>query len=86
MSDGSTENYFSDELSGIVNSRFAVSSDQCNSGLASSQPISLIESNDNGFLGVYEPDPVYVMTQLELNSEVSISFEPCFLSSDMSAA
>lgn len=71
MTDGSTVTYDTDQLSGIINSRFAVSNEQCNTGITSSQAISLIESNSNGFLGVYEPDPDYITSQLDANTQVN---------------
>lgn len=79
MTDGSTVTYDTDQLSGIINSRFAVSNEQCNTGITSSQAISLIESNSNGFLGVYEPDPDYITSQLDANTQVILLlFQLCY--------
>ena len=68
MDDGTSEIFTSDELTNVINARFAIDNDQCTSGIASSQSISLVESFENGFLGVYEPDADFVARLLLQNS------------------
>jgi len=78
MGDGSIEIFTSEELSNVINSRFAIQNDQCTSGIASSQPISLMETLDDAFLGVYQPDPQFVIDQLTANSQVCLFFLKLF--------
>ena len=72
MDDGSYVDYPSSDITGIVNSRLAISSDQCNTGVASTQPVYLVETNPDNFLGVYQPDPTTTLGLLNANSAVSV--------------
>ena len=68
--DGSYRDVDSSDMTGVINSRLSISSDQCNSGTASSQPIFIVESNPDMFLGVYQPDAETIYRFLDANSVV----------------
>ena len=75
--DGSIETFPSDELNNVINARFAIQNDQCTSGIASSQPIFLMETLSDNFLGVYEPDPLFVIDQITANQQVKCCLLLC---------
>ena len=64
------EIFTSDDLTNVINARFAIGNDQCTSGIASSQPISLMETLTDGFLGAYQPNTEFVINRLRANSLV----------------
>ena len=49
-----------ENLRKVINSRNAISEDQCNGREGQSHALHLVECSDTGFLGVYNPDPVEV--------------------------
>ena len=67
--------YVSSGLSPLINSRNALTSDQCSSLDNTVHPVHLMvmDETTDGFIGCYDPDPNDVMALFDINLKVPLS-------------
>lgn len=65
--------FTSSSLFGGINTREALSEDQCSDRDDSEYPIRVVEMSDNGFLGVYAPNETQVISWLSSNVKGNIT-------------